>query len=76
LEINSISETLFDKYGKKWYFITPDYAFGQTLQEGFEASLKKFGGTEVGASLTPLGASDFSAYLIKAQAANPDVIIS
>ena len=45
------------------------------MQQGFEASLKQFGGTEVGASLTPLGTTDFSAYLIKAQAANPDVII-
>ena len=45
------------------------------MQQGFEASLKKFGGTELGASLTPLGTSDYSSYLIKAQAANPDVII-
>jgi branched-chain amino acid transport system substrate-binding protein len=75
METNSVSKTLFTKYGKKWYFITPDYAFGHTLQQGFEASLKKFGGTEVGASLTPLGATDYSSYLIKAQAANPDIII-
>jgi len=75
METNSVSKTLFTKFGKKWYFITPDYAFGHTLQQGFEASLKKFGGTEVGASLTPLGTTDFSSYLIKAQAANPDVII-
>jgi branched-chain amino acid transport system substrate-binding protein len=75
METNSVSKLLFDKFGKKWYFITPDYAFGHTLQQGFEASLKKFGGTEVGASLTPLGSTDFSAHLIKAQAANPDVII-
>lgn len=75
METNSVSKTLFDKFGKKWYFITPDYAFGHTLQQGFEASLKQFGGTEVGASLTPLGTTDFSSYLIKAQAANPDVII-
>ncbi|HZD91551.1 MAG TPA: ABC transporter substrate-binding protein [Pseudolabrys sp.] len=75
METNSVSKVLFDKFGKKWYFITPDYSFGHTLQQGFEASLKKFGGTEVGASLTPLGTSDFSPYLIKAQAANPDVII-
>ena len=75
METNSVSKLLFDKFGKKWYFITPDYAFGHTLQQGFEASLKKFGGTEVGASLTPLGTTDFSSYLIKAQAANPDVII-
>jgi len=75
METNSVSATLFKKYGKRWYFITPDYAFGHTLQQGFEASLKKYGGTEVGASLSPLGATDYSSYLIKAQAANPDVII-
>jgi branched-chain amino acid transport system substrate-binding protein len=75
METNSIAKVLFDKFGKKWYFLTPDYAFGHTLQEGFEASLKKFGGTELGADLTPLGTTDFSPYLIKAQAASPDVII-
>src|SRR5205085_4371534 len=75
METNSVSKTLFDKYGKKWYFITPDYAFGHTLQQGFEASLKQFGGTELGADLTPLGTTDFSSYLIKAQAADPEVII-
>jgi len=75
METNAVSKTLFTKYGKKWYFLTPDYAFGHTLQQGFEASLKKFGGTEVGASLTPLGTTDYSSYLIKAQAANPEVII-
>jgi branched-chain amino acid transport system substrate-binding protein len=75
METNSISKILFDKFGKRWYFLTPDYAFGHTLQQGFEASLKKFGGTELGADLTPLGTTDFSSYLIKAQAANPDVII-
>ena len=30
METNSVSKTLFNKYGKKWYFITPDYAFGHT----------------------------------------------
>jgi branched-chain amino acid transport system substrate-binding protein len=75
METNSVSKTLFSKYGKKWYFLTPDYAFGHTLQQGFEAALKQYGGTEAGASLTPLGATDYSSYLIKAQAANPDVII-
>lgn len=75
MQTNSISRVLFEKYGKKWYFITPDYAFGHTLQQGFEASLKEFGGTEAGADLVPLQTTDFSSYLIKAQAANPDVII-
>lgn len=75
METNSIAKLLIEKYGKKWYFITPDYAFGHTLQQGFEAGLKKYGGTEVGADLSPLGTTDFSSYLIKAGSANPDVII-
>ena len=45
------------------------------VQQGLEVSLKQFGGTEVGADLTPLGTTDFSSYLIKAQAANPEVIL-
>src|SRR6185437_9962173 len=75
METNSVAETLFKKYGKKFYFITPDYASGHTLQQGFEAALKANNGTEVGASLCPLGTTDFSSYLIKAEAAKPDVII-
>jgi branched-chain amino acid transport system substrate-binding protein len=75
METNSVSKTLLTKFGKRWYFITPDYAFGHTLQQGFEASLKAANGTEAGASLTPIGTADFSSHLIKAQAAKPDVII-
>ena len=38
-------------------------------------NLKKLGGTVTGNELTPLGTTDFSAYLIKARSANPDVLI-
>ena len=74
-EANSVSELLFTKYGKKWHFITPDYAFGHTLQQAGLANLTKLGGTMTGNELTPLGTTDFSAYLIKARAANPDVLL-
>jgi branched-chain amino acid transport system substrate-binding protein len=75
METNSVSKLLLDSYGKKWYFITTDYAFGRTLQAGFEVSLKNANGTELGADYTPLGTTDFSANLIKAQSTNPDAII-
>jgi branched-chain amino acid transport system substrate-binding protein len=75
MEANSVSDLLFNKYGKKWHFITPDYAFGHTLQQACLDNLKKLGGTMTGNELTPLGTTDFSAYLIKARAANPDVLI-
>jgi branched-chain amino acid transport system substrate-binding protein len=75
MEANSISDLLVTKYGKKWHFITPDYAFGHTLQKACADNLQKLGGTMTGNELTPLGTTDFSAYLIKARAAKPDVLI-
>jgi branched-chain amino acid transport system substrate-binding protein len=75
METNSVSKLLLTSYGKKWYFITTDYAFGHGLQAGFEASLKEAGGTELGNDFTPLGTTDFSANLIKAQSTNPDAIV-
>ncbi|HLH91332.1 MAG TPA: ABC transporter substrate-binding protein [Xanthobacteraceae bacterium] len=75
MEANAVAATLIKTAGKKWYYITPDYAFGHTLQAGLEKAATKLGGTKVGGDLTPLGTTDFSSYLIKAQAANPDVII-
>jgi branched-chain amino acid transport system substrate-binding protein len=75
MEANSIANLLFAKYGKKWHFITPDYAFGHTLQKAAALDLQKLGGTMTGNELTPLGTTDFSAYLIKARAASPDVLL-
>ena len=75
MEANAVTPALIKNAGKKWYFITPDYAFGHTLQAGLERAGTKAGYTKVGGDLTPLGTTDFSSYLIKAQAANPDVII-
>jgi branched-chain amino acid transport system substrate-binding protein len=75
MEANAVASALLESYGKKWYFITPDYAFGHTLQASLEVSLKEANGTNVGADFTPLGTVDFSSNLIKAQSANPDVLI-
>ena len=44
-------------------------------RQGFEASLKEASGTELGNDFTPLGTTDFSANLIKAQSTNPDAIM-
>lgn len=71
-----LAGTLYKKFGGKWYFITPDYAFGHTLQESYAKLLKGMGGTVLGNSLAPLGTTDFTSYLIKAQQAKPDVLIN
>ena len=75
MEANAVAGSLIKNAGKKWYYITPDYAFGHTLQAGLEKAAGALGGSKVGGDLTPLGTTDFSSYLIKAQAASPDVII-
>ena len=75
MEASAATAPLIKNAGKKWYYLTPDYAFGHTLQAGLEKAAGKLGGTKVGGDLTPLGTTDFSSYLIKAQSAEPDVII-
>ncbi|HEY1719912.1 MAG TPA: ABC transporter substrate-binding protein [Magnetospirillaceae bacterium] len=75
MEANAVTGTLIKQYGKKFYFITPDYAFGHTLEAGMIKAASTLGGVRVGGDLTPLGTTDFSSYLIKAQSANPDVIV-
>ena len=75
MEANAVAAALIKAYGKKYYYITPDYAFGHTLEAGMIKAIKALGGERVGGDLAPLGTVDFSSYLIKAQAANPDVII-
>lgn len=69
------SKTLFDKFGKKWYFLTTDYAFGHAEQADYIKQLGTYGGTAVGQALVPVGTTDFSSYLINVKAAKPDVLI-
>jgi branched-chain amino acid transport system substrate-binding protein len=75
MEANAVAASLIKNAGKNWYYLTPDYAYGHTLQAGLEKAAAKLGGRKVGGDLVPLGTADFSAYLIKAQSASPDVII-
>ncbi len=75
MDANAIADTLVQKFGKKWYFITPDYAYGHSVQAAFEKKLKGHGGTSAG-DLVPIGTVDYSAYLIKAKAYDPKVLIN
>src|SRR6185295_4300805 len=75
MDANAIATTLIEKFGKRWYFLTPDYAYGHSVQAGFEKLLKAAGGTSA-ASLVPLGTPDYSAYLIQAKAFAPQVLIN
>lgn len=75
MDANAIASTLIGKFGKKWYFLTPDYAYGHSVQASFEKLLKAQGGTSAG-SLIPLGTPDYSAYLIQAKAYGPQVLIN
>ena len=75
MEANAVAGALIKAYGKKFYYITFDYAFGHTLEAGLIKATTALGGSRAGGDLVPLGTSDYSSYLIKAQATNPDVIM-
>ncbi len=61
--------------GDTWYFVTADYVFGQQLQRDTSAFVTKAGGKVLGSSLYPFpGTSDFSSFLISAQASGAKVL--
>jgi branched-chain amino acid transport system substrate-binding protein len=60
--------------GKSWFFLTADYAFGHALERDTIAAVRAGGGTVLGSVLHPQGTSDFSSFLLQAQAAKPGLI--
>ncbi len=62
-------------YGKKWYFLTASYAFGQDINKSFHDLLAKAGGTAVGNDEVPLNTPDYSSFILKIRQANPDLVL-
>ena len=59
---------------KSWYFLTADYSFGYSLESDAAAVVKANGGTVAGTVRHPLNASDFSAFLLQAQASKAQIL--
>ena len=61
--------------GDTWFFVTADYAFGHALERDTAEFVKQAGGRVLGAARTPFpGTSDFSSFLVQAQASRAKVI--
>ena len=60
--------------GKSWYFLTADYAFGHALERDVTAVVVANGGSVIGHALHPINSSDFSAFLVQAQASKAQVV--
>lgn len=68
------AQATFAAGGRSWYFITVDYAFGQSLEADTAARVKALGGTVAGNVRHPLNAPDFASYLLQAQASKAQVV--
>jgi len=66
--------TMVKQGGKSWYFLTADYAFGQSLEKDTTDVVKANGGSVLGSVRHPLSASDFSSFLLQAQGAKAQVL--
>jgi branched-chain amino acid transport system substrate-binding protein len=60
--------------GKTWFFITADYVFGHTLEEDTMKVVKAAGGDVKGSVRAPFPTTDFSSYLLQAQASGAQII--
>jgi branched-chain amino acid transport system substrate-binding protein len=60
--------------GDSWFFLTADYAFGHALERDTSAVVTANGGKVLGGVKHPLNTSDFSSFLLQAQASKAKVV--
>jgi len=71
---HGFAKAIFARGGRKWFFVSADYAFGKDLEMSAADEVKALGGEVLGSARAPLGASDFSSYLLRAQSSGADTI--
>jgi branched-chain amino acid transport system substrate-binding protein len=71
---NGTATAIVNGGGKTWFYLTADYAFGTQLQSAASKVVDTHGGKNVGAVRVPLGAADFSSFLLQAQGSGAQVL--
>jgi branched-chain amino acid transport system substrate-binding protein len=71
---NGTGKALVKTGGDTWFFLTADYAFGHALERDTAAVVEANGGKVLGKVRHPLNTSDFSSYLLQAQASKAKII--
>jgi len=71
---NGTATAMVNAGGKSWFYLTADYAFGTQLQTAAAKVVEAHGGRNLGAVRVPLGAADFSSFLLQAQASGAQVL--
>jgi branched-chain amino acid transport system substrate-binding protein len=71
---NGTATAIVNSGGKSWFYLTADYAFGTQLQAAASKVVEAHGGKNAGAVRVPLGAADFSSFLLQAQASGAQVL--
>ena len=71
---NGTATAIVSAGGKSWFYLTADYAFGTQLQAAASKVVETHGGKNLGAVRVPLGAADFSSFLLQAQSSGAQVL--
>jgi branched-chain amino acid transport system substrate-binding protein len=67
-------KALLDGGAKSFFILSPDYEAGKVQEAWVETAVTEGGGTVAGKIRAPLGTTDFSSYLLQAQASGADAI--
>jgi branched-chain amino acid transport system substrate-binding protein len=70
----SLAKSIVAEGRDTWFFITVDYAFGHSMEADATAAVQAAGGRVLGSVRHPLNTSDFSSYLLQAQASGAKVV--
>ncbi len=71
---HALGRAITERGGKTWFTIAADYSFGADLDRNVTAAVQQAGGQVLGGVKAPFPTSDFSAYLLQAQASGAQVL--
>jgi branched-chain amino acid transport system substrate-binding protein len=71
---NTMARAMVAQHADTWFYVSFDYALGSALERDSAAVLTSLGGKVLGSVKHPLGTSDFSSYLLQADASGAKVI--
>ena len=71
---NGTGRAIVEAGGDSWFFITSDFAGGRSLEAAVSTVVQAAGGRVLGSSYAPIGATDYAAHLLQAQASGSKIV--
>ena len=74
LQAHGTATSILNQGGDSWFLLVADYAYGYSLEKQASQVVDENGGKVLGSVRVPLGTTDYSSFLLQAQASKAKII--